>query len=160
MLKLYFRIVCTHNTISVITLNIVFVCSIYYTSIMTAIKCFVRLYTSGSAILWKKNTLASALPVKLRYFFWSTQHQQQIAPPLILKAKVRLRESGVKGLKRLVPVEGGDRAYLKSWFQIMKELVHVYIERWLFPEEEDIVKPASHFWKRLGGGTRNSIVCS
>ena len=67
-----------------------------------------------------------------------------LAAPVIIKAKVRLRELGVKGLKWADLVEGPDRAWWESWFQIMKELVHVSIERCLFPEEEGIVESQLH----------------
>ena len=67
-----------------------------------------------------------------------------LAAPIIIKAKVRLRDLVVKGLKWSDPVEGADRAWWESWFQIVQELAHVSIERCLFPEEDDIVESQLH----------------
>jgi hypothetical protein len=50
----------------------------------------------------------------------------------------------VKGLKWSDPVEGADRAWWESWFQIVQELAHVSIERCLFPKEDDIVESQLH----------------
>ncbi|XP_045026268.1 uncharacterized protein LOC116917407 [Daphnia magna] len=67
-----------------------------------------------------------------------------LAAPIIIKAKVRLRDLVVKGLKWSDPEEGADRAWWESWFQIVQELAHVSIERCLFPEEDDIVESQLH----------------
>ncbi|XP_045027151.1 uncharacterized protein LOC123470665 [Daphnia magna] len=58
-----------------------------------------------------------------------------LAAPLIVKAKVRLRELGVKGLGWSDPADETDRVWWESWFAIMRELIHVSIERCLFPED-------------------------
>jgi hypothetical protein len=67
-----------------------------------------------------------------------------LAAPLIVKAKIRLRELGVKGLRWSDPADETDRVWLESWFAIMRELSHVSLERCLFPEETEIVNSQLH----------------
>ena len=67
-----------------------------------------------------------------------------LAAPLIVKAKVRLRELGVKGLRWSDPADETDRFWWESWFAYMRELIHVSIERCLFPEEIEIVNSQLH----------------
>ncbi len=67
-----------------------------------------------------------------------------LAAPLIVKAKVRLRELGVKGLRWSDPADETDRVWWESWFAIMRELIHVSIERCLFPEETEIIHSQLH----------------
>jgi hypothetical protein len=67
-----------------------------------------------------------------------------LAAPLIVKAKVRLRELGVKGLRWSESADEMDRVWWESWFTIMRELIHVSIERCLFPEETGIVNSQLH----------------
>ncbi|XP_032784829.2 uncharacterized protein LOC116922564 [Daphnia magna] len=67
-----------------------------------------------------------------------------IAAPLIVKAKIRLRELGVRGLKWSDPVDEKDRAWWESWFGTMRELANVSIARWLFPEQSEITSSQLH----------------
>ena len=84
-----------------------------------------------------------------------------LAAQLIVKAKVRLRELGVKGLRWSDPGDETDRVWWIFWFAIMRELIHVSIERCLFPEEAEIIHSQLHlFWGRFGGGVCSCCVYS
>ena len=84
-----------------------------------------------------------------------------LAAQLIVKAKVCLRQLGVKGLRWSDPADETDRVWWISWFAIMRELIHVYIERCLSPEEAEIIHSKLHvFWRRFGGGVCSCCVYS
>ncbi|XP_057381576.1 uncharacterized protein LOC130704116 [Daphnia carinata] len=67
-----------------------------------------------------------------------------IAAPLVVKAKIRLRELGTKGLNWSDPVDENDRAWWDSWFTSLRELVLVSIPRCLFSEQSEIENSQLH----------------
>ncbi|XP_057380651.2 uncharacterized protein LOC130703047 [Daphnia carinata] len=66
------------------------------------------------------------------------------ASPLIVKAKIRLRELGVKGLKWTDEVVGDDRKWWEQWFNALKLLGDVEIPRCLFPAVSTITSSEIH----------------
>lgn len=56
------------------------------------------------------------------------------ASPLIVKAKIRLKELGVKGFKWTDEVTGDDQIWWKRWFSALKLLAGVETPRCLFPD--------------------------
>jgi hypothetical protein len=62
------------------------------------------------------------------------------AAPITVKAKIRLRHLGVKGLKWEDVVTGPDREWWESYFDTMQQLKTVEFARCLFPDEDRIVR--------------------
>ena len=69
---------------------------------------------------------------------------QGAAAPMTVKAKIRLRELGVKGLKWDDAVTGEDRAWWEQYFAQLEQLREIQYPRCLFPEEENIVRTELH----------------
>ena len=65
---------------------------------------------------------------------------QGTAAPITVKAKIRLRQLGVKGLKWDDPVTGSDCDWWKLYFSTMDQLRQVEFSRCLFPDEDNIIK--------------------
>jgi hypothetical protein len=66
------------------------------------------------------------------------------ASPIIVKAKIRLRELGQKGLKWTDVVEGEDRRWWDQWFETVLQLNDVKMPRCLFPDSANIVSSELH----------------
>ncbi|XP_057379646.1 uncharacterized protein LOC130701871 [Daphnia carinata] len=69
---------------------------------------------------------------------------QGMAAPVIVKAKIKLRELGTKGLQWNDPVSSEDRDWWEAWFDALRQLNDLNIPRCLFPEEENIIRTELH----------------
>ena len=69
---------------------------------------------------------------------------QGMAAPLIVKAKIKLRELGTKGLQWNDLVSNEDRDWWEEWFCVLQQLNDIDIPRCLFPDEENIVQSELH----------------
>ena len=68
------------------------------------------------------------------------------AAPLSVKAKIRLRLLGLKGLKWNDYVDGEDRRWWEQWFLTVKQLNGVHFPRCLFPDEDDLIDSELHIF--------------
>jgi hypothetical protein len=66
------------------------------------------------------------------------------AAPLIVKAKIRLRSLGMKGVNWLGAVDEIDESWWKSWFAVDRQLINTSLERCLFPKEDQIESSQLH----------------
>ncbi|KAI9565123.1 hypothetical protein GHT06_008892 [Daphnia sinensis] len=66
------------------------------------------------------------------------------AAPMTVKAKIKLRELGVKGLSWKDSVSGEDRIWWFQYFEEIEKLKGVEFLRCLFPEEHDIMRVELH----------------
>ncbi|XP_057376189.1 uncharacterized protein LOC130697275 [Daphnia carinata] len=66
------------------------------------------------------------------------------ASPLIVKAKIRLRELGIKGLDWTDSVDEEDKIWWQSWFQMLSKLTEVALDRCLFQNVESIAESQIH----------------
>ena len=66
------------------------------------------------------------------------------AAPMTIKAKINLRELGVKGLQWDDPVVGEEKAWWELYFQKIERLKEVEVDRCLFPKAEEIVLTELH----------------
>lgn len=57
------------------------------------------------------------------------------AAPLIVKAKIRLRSLGIKGMNWLGVVDEIDESWWSSWFAVVRQLIDTSLHHCLFPEE-------------------------
>jgi hypothetical protein len=64
---------------------------------------------------------------------------QGTAAPMTVKAKIRLRQLGVKGLKGDDPVTGSDREWWEEYFSTMEQLRQLEFPRCLFLDEHNII---------------------
>ncbi|XP_045027086.1 uncharacterized protein LOC123470616 [Daphnia magna] len=62
------------------------------------------------------------------------------AAPMTVKAKIRLRHLGVKGLRWEDAVTGLDREWWENYFDTIEQLRTVEFSRCLFPDEDQIVR--------------------
>jgi hypothetical protein len=66
------------------------------------------------------------------------------AAPLIVKAKIRLRSLGMKGVNWLGAVDESDESWWKCWFAVVRQLINTSLDRCLFPEENEIENSQLH----------------
>jgi hypothetical protein len=66
------------------------------------------------------------------------------AAPLIVKAKIRLRSPGMKGVNWFGAVDEIDESWWRSWFAVVRQLINTSLERCLFPEEDQIQSSQLH----------------
>jgi hypothetical protein len=66
------------------------------------------------------------------------------AAPLIVKAKIRLRSLGMKGVNLLGAVDESDESWWKCWFAVVLQLINTSLDRFLFPEENQIENSQLH----------------
>jgi hypothetical protein len=66
------------------------------------------------------------------------------ASPLIVKAKIRLRALGIKGLGWYDEITGDDETWWRSWFLALDQLNTLKMPRCLFPEEVQIIDREFH----------------
>jgi hypothetical protein len=66
------------------------------------------------------------------------------ASPIIVKAKIRLRLLGQRGLKWTDAVEGEDRIWWDQWFEAVQQLNGVKMPRCLFPDSAKIISSELH----------------
>lgn len=66
------------------------------------------------------------------------------ASPLVVKAKIRLRALGLKGLDWSDEITGDDEIWWRSWFLALEQLNMLKMPRCLFPEEDQIVDAELH----------------
>ena len=66
------------------------------------------------------------------------------AAPMTVKAKIKLRELGVRGLQWNDPVIGEERSWWEEYFTRIEKLKSIWFPRCLFPAEEDIVRTELH----------------
>ena len=66
------------------------------------------------------------------------------AAPLIVKAKIRLRSLGMKGVNWLGAVDESDESWWKCWFAVVRQLINTSLDRFLFPEENQIENSQLH----------------
>jgi hypothetical protein len=66
------------------------------------------------------------------------------AAPMTIKAKIKLRELGVKGLQWDDPVVGEEKAWWELYFEKIERLKEVEVDRCLFPKAEEIVSTELH----------------
>ncbi|XP_032781189.2 uncharacterized protein LOC116919325 [Daphnia magna] len=66
------------------------------------------------------------------------------ASPIIVKAKIRLRELGQKGLKWADTLQGDDRRWWIQWFESLQCLNTVVMPRCLFPDHGNIINSELH----------------
>ena len=66
------------------------------------------------------------------------------AAPMTVKAKIKLRELGVRGLQWNDPVIGEERSWWEEYFTRIEKLKSILFPRCLFPAEEDIVRTELH----------------
>ena len=66
------------------------------------------------------------------------------ASPIIVKAKIRLRLLGQRGLKWTDAVEGEDRIWWDQWFEAVQQLNGVKMPRCLFPDSAKITSSELH----------------
>ncbi|XP_032780196.2 uncharacterized protein LOC116918582 [Daphnia magna] len=71
---------------------------------------------------------------------------QGMATPMVVKAKIKLRELGVQGLQWTDPVVGESRKWWEKWFDTLKQLNAVKIPRCLFPQELLIEETELHIF--------------
>ncbi|XP_045032663.1 uncharacterized protein LOC123474519 [Daphnia magna] len=64
--------------------------------------------------------------------------------PLIVRAKIRLRELGLKGLSWTDAVAEDDQTWWNKWFVTLKQLNSVEMPRCLFPDGANIVSSELH----------------
>ncbi|KAI9551306.1 hypothetical protein GHT06_002506 [Daphnia sinensis] len=66
------------------------------------------------------------------------------AAPMTVKAKIKLRELGVKGLQWDDPVIGEDKEWWEQYFQKIGRLKEIELPRCIFPKVEEIVRTELH----------------
>ncbi len=66
------------------------------------------------------------------------------AASLNVKAKIRLRSLGMKGVNWLGAVDEIDESWWKSWFAVDRQLINTSLERCLFPKEDQIESSQLH----------------
>ncbi|XP_046459823.1 uncharacterized protein LOC124206177 [Daphnia pulex] len=66
------------------------------------------------------------------------------AAPMTVKAKIKLRELGVKGLQWEDPVVGDEKEWWEEYFQKIGRLKEIELPRCLFPKAEEIVRTELH----------------
>ena len=66
------------------------------------------------------------------------------ASPLIVKAKIRLRELGVKGLQWTDVVDDDDRSWWEKWFVSLQLLIGIEAPRCLFPNARCLISSEIH----------------
>jgi hypothetical protein len=69
---------------------------------------------------------------------------QGMAAPVIVKAKIKLRELNTQGLNHSDAISDDDRSWWERWFDTLRQLNAVEIPRCLFPNEKDIVRTEIH----------------
>lgn len=67
-----------------------------------------------------------------------------VAAPMTIKAKIRLRALGLRGLDWTDPISEPDRVWWEEYFQTIEQLRDVEFERCLFPDEDRIVRIELH----------------
>lgn len=68
------------------------------------------------------------------------------ASALIVKAKIRLRELGTKGVNWTDTIEGDDRCWWQGWFRALQLLKKLEVPRCLFPNGPSIVSSELHIF--------------
>lgn len=66
------------------------------------------------------------------------------AAPIIIKAKIKLRELATRGLKWDDSLSEEDAVWWRSWFAVLPQLNNLSIPRCLFPDEGDIISTELH----------------
>ena len=66
------------------------------------------------------------------------------AAPMTIKAMIRLRELGLRGLDWKDPISEPDRVWWMEYFKAIEQLRDVEFERCLFPDEDRIVRIELH----------------
>lgn len=69
--------------------------------------------------------------------------RQGMVAPLVVKAKIKLRELGTRGLQWNDPVNEEDRNWWGNWLSL-QQLDAVEVPRCLFPKEHDIIRTELH----------------
>lgn len=67
-----------------------------------------------------------------------------LAAPLTVKAKIRLRLLGTKGLEWSDAVTNDDKRWWEEWFATLPQLNHIRMKRCLFPDEDNIIRSELH----------------
>jgi hypothetical protein len=67
-----------------------------------------------------------------------------LAAPFIVKAKIKLRELGTRGLDWKDAVTEEDKEWWSKWFQALQELNNLATPRCLFPQEGNIDRSELH----------------
>ena len=68
------------------------------------------------------------------------------ASPLIVKAKIRLRELGTKGVNWTDTIEGDDHRWWQGWFKALQLLTKIEVPRCLFPDGPSIISSELHIF--------------
>ncbi|XP_057378039.1 uncharacterized protein LOC130700052 [Daphnia carinata] len=68
------------------------------------------------------------------------------ASPFIIKAKIKLREIGIKGLDWSDEVSEDEAAWWRSWFRLLSRLPEATFNRCLFPDETKITSSQLHIF--------------
>ena len=66
------------------------------------------------------------------------------AAPLVVKAKIKLRELDTRGLSCHVLIDPEEKDWWKSWFQAIKVLNEIALPRCLFPKTDGIIRSELH----------------